>query len=98
MSIKEEDSGASGVFREGSLEEVVLLLTLKGGGSTASEEKGQGRLVPTWARGTGTAETEPRVLRTQSSVLANLKIPTLYFFLSLLVPFLPILLPIFFLL
>lgn len=98
MSIKEEDSGASGVFREGSLEEVVLLLTLKGGRSTASEEKGQGRLVPTWARGTGTAGTEPRVLRTQSSVLANLKIPTLYFFLSLLVPFLPILLPIFFLL
>lgn len=28
-SAKEEDSGASGVFREGSLEEVVLLLTLK---------------------------------------------------------------------
>lgn len=65
-STKEEDSGVSGVFRKGSLEEVVQLLTLKGGWVHSLKREGdkEGWLPP---------GPEELVLQTQGQGATNTK-------------------------
>lgn len=89
------ESWASGLFRAGSLEEVVLQLTLKGGWvyrlRRDSDEDG---VFPS-----GPAELVLQKQGPQSSVLANLKIPTFSLFFPFplgLLTFLLTLLPSFF--
>lgn len=91
------ESWASGLFRAVSLEEVGLQLTLKGGWVySLRTDSDKDCVFPS-----GLAELGLQKQGPQSSVLANLKIPTLSLFFSFLLgllTFLLTLLPIFFLL
>lgn len=78
-------SCVSGLFRAGSLEEVALPLTLKGGWVySLRRDRGKDCVIQSGPAGL-VLQKRTGVLSAQSSALAHLKIPTLYFFLSHLV-------------